>query len=282
MHKLVLFIKSHKPDFIRVQKLLQSIDEFNTDHIPVYIAVNDDDYKFFRKEISGNFTLLKDSDIVKCKPKDGWRRQAIVKPQLYKLGVCENYLCVDSDAFFIRPFSITDFMYDDKTPYTIMHENKSFMDMLELIGHDSGHIFHINALNAIRARFGTHGKYWDYGPNPHLWSCKVWQHMIEEYLAPQGYTFESFYNEMEEIALPHEAAMYGEYLLKTRLIDILPVEGYFKVYHYKEQFELEKPYFDIERLRKNYMGIIMQSNWNNENAMPEEMPQSWWQKLIGK
>ncbi len=245
MHKLILFVKTHKPDFIRVQKLLESIDAFNRDQIPVYLSVNDDDFKFFKRNISGNCSILKDSDIVKCKPKDGWRRQAIVKPQVYKLGICENYLCVDSDAFFIRPFGMEDFLYNDDTPYTIMHEHKSFMDMLEIIGFDSQTIFHVKALEAIRKRFGTHGKNWDYGPNPHLWSCKVWKHFMEEYLAPKGYSFESFYNEMEETALPHEAAIYGEYLLKTRLIDILPVEGFFKVFHYEKQFQLEEPFFDI-------------------------------------
>ncbi len=77
----------------------------------------------------------------------------------------------------------------------------------------------------------------------------------------------------EKPALPHEAAIYGEYLRKTRLIDILPVEGFFKVYHYQEQFELEKQWHDVERLSKNYLGIIMQSNWNGEAY---ESPKTFW------
>jgi len=270
MEKIILYIKTYRPDFERVQNLMASIERFNTDAIPVFISVNDPDYKYFRDHLGGAFTLFRDSDLVKSKMKDGWRLQAIVKPHLYRANICENYLCVDSDAEFIRPFQRSDFMYNDETPYTIMHENKAFMEMLELIGKDSTNIFHVNALNAIRARFGTHGKTWDYGPNPHLWSTKVWQHFIEVWLAEQNHSFESFYREMELTALPHEAAIYGEYLLKTRLIDIIPVEGFFKVYHYKEQFELEKPFHDIERLKKNYMGIIMQSNWNNPNPPQEE------------
>jgi hypothetical protein len=240
MEKIVLYIKTYRPDFERVQMLLRSIEQYNTDNIPVYISVNDPDYKFFKNNLSGSFTLFRDSDIVVSKMKDGWRHQAIVKPHLYRANICENYLCVDSDSVFIRPFTRSDFMYDNNTPYTIMHENKTFMDMLEILGMDSATIFHINALKSIRQRFGTHGKLWDYGPNPHLWSTKVWQHFIEVYLAAENHTFESFYREMELSALPHEAAIYGEYLLKTRLIDILPIEGFFKVYHYKEQFEMEE------------------------------------------
>ena len=280
MHKLILYIKTYKPDFARAQNLLHSIEQYNADDIPVYISVNDKDYKYFKNNLSGKFTMMRDSDIVVCKMKDDWRHQAIVKPQLYRLKICENYLCVDSDSVFIRPFKVVDFMYNDNTPYTIMHENKTFLDMLEILGMDSANIFHINAIKYIRERFGTHGKLWDYGPNPHLWSAKVWQHFNEIYLAEQKHTFESFYRETELSALPHEAAIYGEYLLKTNLIDIMPVEGFFKVYHYKEQFEMEKPYFDVERLKKNYMGIVMQSNWNTDLAINAEAKESFLSRLF--
>ncbi len=282
MNKLVLFIKTYKPDFRRVQNLLHSIELFNVDQIPVYISVNDSDFKFFKKNLSGTFTLIRDSDIVRTKMKDGWRLQAIVKPHFYRLEVCESYLCVDSDAVFIRPFGYTDFLYDDHTPYTVMHEHKSFLDTLELIGKDSASIFHINALKSIRMQFGTKGKNWDYGPNPHLWSAKVWRHFMDVYLEEQGLNFENFYKKMELSSLPHEAAIYGEYLLKTRLIDILPVEGFFKVYHYKEQFEMEKANFDIERLKINYMGIIMQSNWNLDLAMDKDERNSVLYRLFKK
>lgn len=281
MEKFVLFIKTYHRDFARVQNLLRSIEQYNQDNIPVCIAVNNPDYKYFKNNLSGKFTLIRDSDIIVSKMKDGWRYSAIIKPHLYRLKMYENYLCVDSDCEFIRPFHLSDFMYDENTPYTIMHENKTFMDTLEILGMDSANIFHINALKSIRERFGTHGKMWDYGPNPHLWSTKVWEHFIEVYLADQKHTFESFYREMELSALPHEAVMYGEYLLKTKLIDILPIEGFFKVYHYKAQFEIEKQFYDIERLRKNYMGIIMQSNWNNDLEMKEEEKKSFLSKFFG-
>jgi len=261
---LILYIKSFRPDFNRAETLIRSIEKYNRDNIPVYISVNDKDLAYFKKRIPGNITLLKDSDIIECTIKDGWRYQQVVKSQLHRLGVCENYLCIDSDSEFIRDFSRTDFMFDEHTPYTVMHENKSCLDMMEIIDHNSADLFHTRAIHATRERFGTHGKIWDYGPSPYLWSTKVWQHFHDHYLTPQGYSFESFFKEMELAALPSEAVIYGEYLLKTRLIDIWPVEGFFKVYHYREQFELESPYFDIERLKKNYMGIIKQSNWNEE------------------
>ncbi|UFH56501.1 DUF6492 family protein [Spirosoma sp. KNUC1025] len=271
MEKLVLYIKSFRPDYKRVENLLHSIEKHNRDGIPVYISVNDSDYRFFKSRLPEGSTLLKDSDIVVCKIKDGWRYQQVVKAQLHRLNICENYFCIDSDSEFIRDFFVADFMYDDQTPYTVMHEAKSFLDTMELIGRDSADLFQSRALKAVRQTFGTHGKNWDYGPSPYLWSTKVWRHFHEYYLKPKKHSLESFFIEMERIALPSEAVLYGEYLLKTRLIDIIPVEGFFKVYHFKEQFDLEEPYFDIERLKKNYMGIIKQSNWNDElQPAPDE------------
>jgi hypothetical protein len=262
LNKIVLYIKTYKPDYERAEKLLRSVEKFNKDNIPVYVSVNDMDYDFFRKRISGNLALIKDSEIVTCNITHGWVYQQIVKSQFYKLGVCENYLCIDSDSEFIRDFYISDFMYDENTPYTIMHEGKSFLDTMEIIGHDSKDLFYVKALKSVRDQFGTHGKLWDYGPSPYLWSTKVWKHFHEHYLVPKGLTFESFLGELEKTALPSETVVYGEYLRMTKVIDIWPIEGFFKVYHYKEQFQLEGAHFDIDRLKKTYMGIIKQSNWN--------------------
>ncbi|GAO41044.1 DUF6492 family protein [Flavihumibacter petaseus] len=269
MEKLLLFIKSYQPDFLRVEKLLASIGKFNTDNIPVLLSVNNDDYRYFRKRLPEAVDIIRDSDIVDCKLKDGWRYQQVIKAQVNRLNICNAYLCLDSDSEFIRPFSYADFLYDDKTPYTVMHESKAFKDTMELLGMDSADLFQSRALKATRQYFGTHGKAWDYGPSPYLWSTSVWRHFQDHFLGERKQNFEQFFREMEEkAALPSEAVIYGEYLLKTRVIDILPVEGYFKVYHYQEQYELEKDHFDLERLSKNYLGIIMQSNWDKAADAP--------------
>lgn len=153
-------------------------------------------------------------------------------------------------------------MYDDETPYTIMHESKSFLESMEKIGLDSKNIFFKEALRATRPFFGNKGKEWDYGPSPYLWSCKVWEHLIESYLKQQqNKTFEDLFNEIDKITSPSECVIYGEYLLKTKLIDIYPIEGFFKVYHYEKQYNLEKKFHSIEKLKKNYLGLIFQSNW---------------------
>lgn len=262
MHKIAILIKTFRPDFNRVTVLLESIDNFNVDGIPVYISVNDEDYDYFTENLKTSHNILKDSDIYKCQIKDGWRYQQVIKTQFYRLNVAENYLCVDSDSRFLRDFRITDFIYDDATPYTIMHESKSFLEMVENIGMNSETIFFKQALDATRKLFGNHGKYWDYGPSPYLWSCKVWRHFNEVYLKEKGLTFEDFFELINKETSPSETVIYGEYLLKERIIEIYPVEGFFKVYHFKQQYYLEKRFYNTDKLKKIYLGVIFQSNWH--------------------
>lgn len=260
MHSLILFIKTYKPDFERVQKLLTSIEKHNKESIPVLLSVNDNDFDFFKNNIV-NYNVIKDSDIFTADSSDGWRYQQIIKAHVYKLNICKNYLCIDSDSEFIHDFYYSDFLYDENTPYTIMHESKPFLETMENIGLDSENIFFKEALRATRPLFGNKGKEWDYGPSPYLWSCKVWEHFVEVYLKNENKTFLDFFQEIDKVTPPSECVIYGEYLLKTKLIDLYPVEGFFKVYHYEKQYQIEKKYHDIEKFKKVYLGIIFQSNW---------------------
>ena len=264
MHKIILFIKSYRPDFERTLNLLTSIEKFNADKIPVYLSVNDKDFDFFKNNLPNHeIVLIKDSEIISCDLTDGWRYQQVVKSSVYRLGVCKNYLCIDADSEFIKQFQINDFIYEDDTPYTIMHESKPFLEMLEII--NVKNIFFKESLDAVRKEFNTHGKYWDYGPSPYLWSCKVWEHFNEVYLKNKGIAFQQFLNELDKNS-PSECAIYGEYLRKTKLIDIIAVENFFKVYHFKKQFKLERKYFIKNQLAKIYLGVIVQSNFSDKKS----------------
>lgn len=265
MEKLVLYIKTYEPDFERVYKLIESIEHYNRDNIPLVISVNDEHFEKLPFQYHQKYKVYKDSDITTTTIKEGWRYQQIIKASFYKLKISKNYVALDSDSLFIRDFYISDFMYDDDTPYTIMHESKDLMEISEKIGLDSHEIFFQKALRDTRPFFGNHGKKWDYGPSPYSWSCKVWEHLHEVYLKKINLTFDEFFNQIDQKShSPSECSIYGEYLLKTRLINIYPIEGYFKVYHYKKQYKKEKNELSIDQLKKIYLGIIYQSNWDKK------------------
>jgi hypothetical protein len=58
-----------------------------------------------------------------------------------------------------------------------------------------------------------------------------------------------------------ETLTYGEYLMTTKCIPVVPSGPLFKTYHWKEMVEFEKGTgLELEEnIAKNYLGIIMQS-----------------------
>ena len=261
MHTLILFIKSYRNDYSSVKKLISSIYIFNKDNIPVYLSVNDEDYDFFKGKFE-NVALVKDSDIISCTIQDPWRYQQVIKSSVHKLGICKNYLCLDSDSEFITNFYLKNFLYKNDVPYTVMHESKFFLEMAENIDIDSSQIFFKNATRATRQLMDISDteKIWDFGPSPYLWSTKVWLE-IEEYLIRKNHTFESFLMAVSDITSPSENVIYGEFLRTYKTMDIIPVGPFFKVYHFKKQYALEQKFHKLEKLQKVYLGIIFQSNW---------------------
>ncbi|SFC52123.1 DUF6492 family protein [Flavobacterium phragmitis] len=265
MYKLILFIKTYEPDFKTVYKLLDSIDKFNQDNIPVIISVNDDHFDFLKPDCFEKYKVYRDSEIFQTTVTEGWRYQQIIKCNVYRLNICENYVAIDSDSVFIRDFYISDFMFDENTPYTIMQESKDLLEMTERLQMDSQTIFFKRALRDTRPFFGNKGKEWDYGPSPYIWNCKVWEHFNEVFLKDLNLDFDTFFTQIDKKSYsPSDCVIYGEYLLKTRLINIIPIGSLFKVYHYKRQYAIEKNQLNMEQLSKIYLGLIHQSNWKRK------------------
>ncbi len=104
------------------------------------------------------------------------------------------------------------------------------------------------------------------GPNPHLWSRKVIEHFNTHYLAKNNLSLDEFCFGIKEQCGIHfrETLTYGEYLLATKVIDIVPCGPLFKVYHWKElyDFEMKLDWVKEEEIKKTYLGIIKQSNWS--------------------
>ena len=123
MHNVILYCKSYAGDVQSVKKLKTSIEKYNRDNIPFYISCPKKDKQLFEDTLGKeNYTLILDEDIIILKyPIDGWRSQQIVKSNIHKLKITENYVCLDSDAYFITDFYESDFIAKDDIPYTIIH-----------------------------------------------------------------------------------------------------------------------------------------------------------------
>jgi hypothetical protein len=259
MENLVIFCKTYINDLERLRSLKDSIEKFNIDSIPFIVSVPKEDMTMFKKEFT-DITFIEDESI-HTKNESGWLNQQIVKSNFWKLGICENYLCIDADSQFIKQFTIKDFMYDETTPYTVMHEQRELFSWLSyrpnILPFNPKDSF-IKDRKNIMDVFSRVGKYYDFGPTPVIWSSKVWKDLHEHYLQPNQLDFIDLLHHS-----PSELSWYGESLLAFNSIPIYPSEPLFKVYHYKQQFEEDEKFgITDEILSQNYLGKVIQSNWN--------------------
>lgn len=259
MHKLVLYTKTYRGDLERVKYLIESIKTHNKDNIPFYISIPHTDESLFKNNIDIDYVkIVFDEDVLNTEFQN-WHIQQIVKSSFWRLGLCENYVMIDSDSYFIKDFYISDFMYNETTPYTVMHEQKDLFEWSskykDLIGNNPKIGFEADR-EKVMETFDRVGRYYDFGPSPTIWSSKVWE-SLEIVLKNTNKSF------VDLIAyVPSEFSWYGEFLLTNKIIDIVPIEPLFKVFHYKPQYDYYKQLgYTEDNFSENYLGIVLQSNW---------------------
>jgi len=271
MHHLCLLCKSYHRDFLRLKRLLESIQAFNKDDIPVYVSTPEDERELLESVIGREFDYqwVSDEEIIRSNPMtrsevvaktSPYVAQGIIKAEFWRLGLAENYLCIDSDSRFLRPFSRSDFIHASGTPYTVFHENKELLQIARNRGKHRVVSDHFEELNAVRKILPRQGPDYSFMPSPFLWSARVWQSLESEMLAKQGQTL------WDLVARGvGEYHWYGEALLAWEAIPIHPVEPYFRVYHYDWQYYFLRRMGENEQLvSDNFMGVIYQSNWESE------------------
>lgn len=276
MNSLVLYCKSYSTDVKRVVRLAESIQNFNIEGLPFFVSVPSHDLPLFSKHLSGfDVELIADEEIIQSNSNidldslfrlPGNISQQIVKSEFWRLDISSAYLCLDSDAVFIRPIHASEFMTPDGTPYTVMDEAHSLL--LDALSHGKTGVienFHREAQD-VQTLFNRRGKAYSFGPMPMVWHRLVWESLNTEYLLPREMSF------MDAILLaPLESRWYGEALLSYKAIPLMPCESFFKVYHYAWQLDqdLQKK-IRPQQLAKLYSGVIYQSAWEREMDWPSE------------
>jgi len=276
MLPLTLYCKSYSTDLRRLVRLALSIQQFNTEKIPFYVSVPGAELALFRTHLTGaDVHLLADEDILDVSPRidaakvyamPGNLSQQIIKSEFWRLGLSHAYVCLDSDAVFIRSFGQDDFMTADGTPYTMMDEAHDLLE--DAMRHKRErviHAFHREAAH-VQQLFGRAGRRYSFGPFPVVWHRKVWQSLDDQYLQPRGMSF------ADAIAqAPIESRWYGEALLAWKAVPLLPCQALFKVYHYAWQFDQDRRRgIQNEQLSQSYCGVIYQSAWERDMDWPNE------------
>lgn len=273
MHNLIIYIGTSVRDIFQYEALINSIKAYNVDNIPVYTCVNDADFEVFSKHfINKGITFIKDSEVYITQETNNWWKQQLIKMNFWRLGIAKHMVQVDSDSFFIKNFRVSDFMVDDNTPYTILHENKELKEFFaknnkdNSMSNDNGDYwisqgFSANS-NKIKDIFGTTNRKTDYdfGHPPCIWSNLVWETLYKMYIEPNNLTYESLVQYANS-----EQQWYGETLLATKLFPVFPKENMFKTFHYKENYDSYITEHRLSDLKYNYHGICLQSAWSAPN-----------------
>lgn len=262
MDNLVFLYKSHRPHLDYTKQLIESTVKHNVDNIPVYLSVPKDQGQLFTNAIgTDGYVMLYDEDVTQSDISQNWHTQQLVKLKFSDMNLCHNYFWVDGDSYFIRDFYLTDFMYDQETPYTTMHENKDLFQWMATKGNLLDNVLssYQSDRDKVRNLFGRKGKYYDW-TCPNLWSTKVLNHMREHYLEPNNLTYQNLLD-----YVPGELIWYGEYLLASQAIRIIPCESWFKPFHYLQQMiDYKGEGHTEETIAKNFLGIVMPSKETNQ------------------
>ena len=268
MHNFCLIVKSYYNDLNRAKRLVKSIQQFNVDNLPLYLIVPQTDLDSFKKMLgTESLVFITDDEILeKTMALSKAQKielppvtmQQVVKSEFWRLELAENFLIIDSDSYFIKDFSIKDFMFNDSTPYTIMNEGRHQLDWAARAGNER----FMRDYHELRERalilFGRKGPHFDFAPTPMICSSKVWQAMYDKVAKPKE---ESFYDQI--VQFPCETQLYGEFLLHDQTIPIIPREPLFKVWGFEDQWKEGISLGETDEvLAKNYLGVIDQSYWS--------------------
>lgn len=261
MFPFAFMLKSYSRDLSYAKRLLASISRHNKDSIPIFIVIPGSDIALFEKILHDGILLIAEEEFNEYLVKDsfggfapGYLNQEIIKLAFWEKMLCRNYLCLDSDAIFIKDFFVDDFMYNQDVPYTILVEDnelkvdpnyfysygklreKSILRIKEDIGIVDRRILTCNTLA--------------------IFSANILASFKKEYLTPNGMSYADVIKRS-----PYEYSWYNMWLQKTAPEMIFARESLFKVFHIPQHYyEYIMKGVSLADIRRGYLGLIINSN----------------------
>lgn len=281
-----LFVSSWRGDVTRCKKLYESIEKFNMDKIPFYIVLSKDDIPIFKQVLgTTNINYVEEEQINPYRGYfDGWRLQQVNKMEFWRLGITKNYFSLDSDCLFIKPFYEDDFIAYDDIPYTTVFEDNVYQLTIQSENYegwkdDHGREFidlcHKDWQRNIRKVIPTkYKKALHFGPCPVTYNSSVWESFYTNYVEANGLKTHDIVNYVSA-----DYGWYGEYLMSTKCIDIVPTEAQFLCMHNKKQYDWFLKNISLDEIKRVYLGVIVNSSFyaGEENESRLETQGRTWQ-----
>ncbi|NOG73986.1 DUF6492 family protein [Roseicella sp. DB1501] len=116
-----IFCKSFRPDFERLERLVDSVERFVEPDICLLLSVPAEDRRAADAQFgrNGRVQIVCDEDYVRNGTTKGWVGQQICKMNVFRTGFADLYFAIDSDSYFIRPFGYADFHDEGGCPKVI-------------------------------------------------------------------------------------------------------------------------------------------------------------------
>ncbi len=263
MTTFAILVKTHAPDLPYVERLLASCRRHNRTALPVYMVAPDAELASFRHLESHVTALIADSAFAEHLTavevagfSAGYINQEIIKLAFWESGLADNYLCLDSDAEFIRDFTATDFMADDTTPFTFLSEDAMLHAEPEY--YDAHWVHREPRLRRIAAEIGlttdriltVHGQA--------VFSSEVLRSFRDDFLRPRSWDY------VDALAIaPYEPTWYSLWLQHSQAIPVVMREPVFKSFHNAAQ-HIDFLLAGISRddAARGYVGVIVNSNYS--------------------
>ena len=273
MTTFAILIKSYRDDHEYVQRLLASIRRHNRDGIPTYIVVPDQDTELFAEFQALDVEVLSEESLARHLVREdaagltaGYLNQEIVKLAFWELGLADNYLCVDSDAEFIRDFYLHDFMATPDTPFTFMSEDSELQ--CEPDYYRETWVPRLAKLEKVREAIGYRGPWLRTVHGHAVFSSAALRSFAEDFLTPRGWK----YRDAVELC-PYEPTWYTTWVLHATPISVYPREPIFKTFHNAGQHldYVLRGVTDAD-LARGFVGVVVNSNYSRgEGVVPLDL-----------
>ena len=261
--ELSFMLKSYGPDLPFAARLVDSFERYVQGEILLHVLVPDDDVADFDALSSPRVRVHAESLLLSHLVSEpfagfsaGYMNQQIVKLAFWELGLCENYLCVDSDAVFVRPFSRADFMAEPGVPYTFLTEDAELRSEPEYFQE------HWQSreprLRRIQEAVGLDTDRLLTCHQHAVFSAAALRSFRDEFLRPQGFD----YKDVLAIS-PYEFAWYNMWVQKREPIPLVIREPIFKTFHNASQ-HLEYLLAGVTEadVARSYVGLVVNSNYS--------------------
>lgn len=282
MHTFVMYCKTYGGDLDRLSNLVSSYKKYNRENIPLYISSPESELYLFQSHSDSNVIVMSDESFAEkylaIVPHSGmslgYVNQQICKLTFYKTAVARNYLCLDSDAVFIRDFYVSDFMHDELTPYIVLVMDKDLS--IERHYRTAFWLERQASIQKIYDYMGLDDRRLRTCHGHQIFNMEVLESLLRDFMKPRNLS----YNDLLKIA-PYEFTWYNVWFQKNKLVKEVAVEPFFKTLHMRQEYIFSKiKTLRIEDYAETFVGLVLNSKWTPRTPLNYENPDGLFYKIL--